>query len=156
MLARLWAKPAITITGVDAPSVPDASNTILPTVRFRLSARIAPGQSSADAFAALQRHIREHTPAGTPASVKVVATEEAVTMVVADQGPGMTGDEAARAFDRFWQAGGDTSSAGRGAGLGLSIVSDIVAAHGGDIRLDTAAGEGATFIVSLPRAPARS
>src|SRR5690606_23107855 len=64
VLSRLWGKPAITITGVDAPSVPDASNTILPTVRFRLSARIAPGQSSAQAFAALQRHIAEHTPFG--------------------------------------------------------------------------------------------
>ncbi|WP_206446462.1 M20/M25/M40 family metallo-hydrolase [Agrococcus sp. KRD186] len=64
VLSRLWGKPAITITGVDAPSVPDASNTILPTVRFRLSARIAPGQSSAQAFAALERHIAEHTPFG--------------------------------------------------------------------------------------------
>ncbi len=64
VLARLWAKPSITITGVDAPSVPDASNTILPTVRFRLSARIAPGQSASEAFAALQAHIAEHTPFG--------------------------------------------------------------------------------------------
>ena len=64
LLRRLWAKPAATITGVDAPSVPDASNTILPTVRFRLSTRIAPGQSAADAFAAIERHIRAHTPFG--------------------------------------------------------------------------------------------
>ncbi|MGM1030223.1 MAG: M20/M25/M40 family metallo-hydrolase [Actinomycetota bacterium] len=64
LLRRLWAKPAATITGVDAPSVPDASNTILPTVRFRLSTRIAPGQSAADAFEAIQRHIRAHTPFG--------------------------------------------------------------------------------------------
>ncbi|WP_072313312.1 dipeptidase [Agrococcus sp. Marseille-P2731] len=64
VLSRLWAKPAITITGVDAPAVPDASNTILPTVRFRISARIAPGQTAADAFEALQRHITEHAPFG--------------------------------------------------------------------------------------------
>lgn len=64
VLSRVWAKPAITITGVDAPSVPDASNTILPTVRFRVSARIAPGQTAADAFAAFQRHIEQHTPFG--------------------------------------------------------------------------------------------
>lgn len=64
LLRRLWAKPAATITGVDAPSVPAASNTILPTVRFRLSTRIAPGQSAADAFAAIERHIRAHTPFG--------------------------------------------------------------------------------------------
>lgn len=64
VLSRLWAKPAITITGIDAPSVPDASNTILPTVRFRVSARIAPGQTAADAFGALQRHIEANTPFG--------------------------------------------------------------------------------------------
>ena len=104
----------------------------------------------------LLANIREHTPAGTPASVQVAVTEEGVTVVVADEGPGMTDEEAARAFDRFWQAGGDTSSAGRGAGLGLSIVADIVGAHGGDIRLDTAAGKGSTFTISLPREPARS
>ena len=102
----------------------------------------------------LLANIREHTPAGTPASVHVGATETAVTVVVADEGPGMTEDEAAHAFDRFWQAGGDTTAAGRGAGLGLSIVADIVTAHGGDIRLDTAAGGGATFTISLPAAPA--
>ena len=102
----------------------------------------------------LLANIRSHTPAGTPASVHVGVTEKAVTVVVADEGPGMTEEEAAHAFDRFWQAGGDASSAGRGAGLGLSIVADIVAAHGGDIRLDTAAGKGATFTISLPRAPA--
>jgi two-component system OmpR family sensor kinase len=100
----------------------------------------------------LLANVREHTPAGTPASVRVGAPEAAVTVVVADEGPGMTDEEAARAFDRFWQAGGDTSSAGRGAGLGLSIVADIVAAHGGEIRLDTATGQGATFTISLPRA----
>ncbi|WP_413320542.1 dipeptidase [Agrococcus sp. 1P02AA] len=64
VLSRLWAKPAITITGIDAPAVADASNTILPSVRFRLSARIAPGQTAADAFEALQRHIAAHVPFG--------------------------------------------------------------------------------------------
>jgi two-component system OmpR family sensor kinase len=104
----------------------------------------------------LLANIRAHTPAGTPALVRVAATGSGVTLVVADEGPGMTEEEAARAFDRFWQAGGDTSAALRGAGLGLSIVADIVAAHGGDIRIDTAAGEGATFTISLPSAPART
>ncbi|MCR8671602.1 dipeptidase [Agrococcus sp. HG114] len=64
ILQRLWAKPSATITGVDAPSVPDASNTILPTMRFRLSTRIAPGQSAADAYAAIERHLRAHAPFG--------------------------------------------------------------------------------------------
>jgi two-component system OmpR family sensor kinase len=98
----------------------------------------------------LLANIREHTPAGTPASVRVGATEKSATVVVTDEGPGMTEEEAAHAFDRFWQAGADASSAGRGTGLGLSIVADIVAAHGGEIRLDTEPGRGAAFTVTLP------
>ena len=139
-----------------------AAGAVEPDRPIRVDVGEGPAEVAGDAHRLRQvidnllANIREHTPAGTPASVRVVATEEAVTMVVADEGPGMTDDEAARAFDRFWQAGGDTSSAGRGAGLGLSIVADIVAAHGGDIRLATAAGEGATFTFSLPRPPARS
>ncbi|MEW6153760.1 MAG: HAMP domain-containing sensor histidine kinase [Actinomycetota bacterium] len=107
-------------------------------------------------FDNLLANVREHTLAGTPASVHVGATGGRATIVVADEGPGMTSEEAARAFDRFWQAGGDTSPTGRGAGLGLSIVADIVAAHGGEIRLHTVAGQGATFTVSLPQEPALS
>jgi two-component system OmpR family sensor kinase len=98
----------------------------------------------------LLANIREHTPAGTPASVQVGATDATVSVIVADEGPGMTPEEAAHAFDRFWQAGADAATAGRGTGLGLSIVSDIVAAHGGEIRLDTEPGRGAAFTITLP------
>ena len=102
----------------------------------------------------LLANVREHTPAGTPASVRVVAGDAGVTVVVADEGPGMSAEEASRAFDRFWQAGGDASPAGRGAGLGLSIVAEIVAAHGGRIGLDATPGQGATFTITLPRSGA--
>ena len=100
----------------------------------------------------LLTNVREHTAPGTPATVRVTASDEEVTLVVADSGPGMTSEEAAHAFDRFWQAGGDASSAGRGTGLGLAIVAEIVAAHAGKIALDTAPGRGAAFTVTLPRA----
>lgn len=56
----------------------------------------------------------------------------------------MSPEEASHAFDRFWQAGGDASTSGRGAGLGLSIV----AAHGGEIDLDATPGKGATFTIT--------
>jgi two-component system OmpR family sensor kinase len=102
----------------------------------------------------LLANVREHTPPGTPASVRLVATDADVALVVADEGPGMTADDASHAFDRFWQAEADASSARRGTGLGLSIVAEIVAAHRGEIRLDTAPGQGATFTITLPRADA--
>jgi len=64
VLSRMWAKPAITITGIDAPSVVNASNTLIPSVTVKVSARIAPGQSAADSFAALEAHLRAHAPFG--------------------------------------------------------------------------------------------
>lgn len=64
ILSRLWAQPAITVTGIDAPSVANASNTLLPVVRVRISVRIAPGQSAADARAAIEQHLTENAPFG--------------------------------------------------------------------------------------------
>ncbi len=101
----------------------------------------------------LVANIRDHTGTDTTISVRLGVIGGRASLVVADDGPGMTAEEAARAFDRFWQAGGDGAVARRGqrgTGLGLSIVSEIVAAHGGDIRLDTAPGAGATFTITLP------
>jgi two-component system OmpR family sensor kinase len=105
----------------------------------------------------LLANVRDHTPPPARASVQVSTTAEAARVVVADDGPGMTSEAAARAFDRFWQAGGDAAGAHpvdghRGTGLGLAIVEEIVVAHAGHVRLDTAPGRGATFTVTLPRA----
>jgi two-component system OmpR family sensor kinase len=98
----------------------------------------------------LLTNVREHTPVGTRAEVRLSGNGPNTTLVVADDGPGMTAEEASHAFDRFWQAGGDTGDGGRGTGLGLAIVSEIVAAHGGTIRLDTEPGAGARFTITLP------
>ena len=64
VLHRLWAQPSITVTGIDAPSVQNASNTLLPSVSVKISARVAPGQSAAEAFAALRAHLEAHAPFG--------------------------------------------------------------------------------------------
>lgn len=64
LLHRLWAQPAITVTGIDAPSVQNASNTLAPSITVKISARVAPGQTATDAFAALERHLRSHVPFG--------------------------------------------------------------------------------------------
>lgn len=64
VLGRLWDKPAITITGIDAPTVMNASNTLSPSVTVKLSARIAPGQDPDDAFTALQAHLTANAPFG--------------------------------------------------------------------------------------------
>jgi acetylornithine deacetylase/succinyl-diaminopimelate desuccinylase-like protein len=64
LLSRTWYQPSITVTGIDAPSVKNASNTLVPSVRVRISARVAPGQTWQDYFAALETHIAEHIPHG--------------------------------------------------------------------------------------------
>jgi acetylornithine deacetylase/succinyl-diaminopimelate desuccinylase-like protein len=64
VLSRLWNQPAITITGIDAPSVIHASNTLTPSVTVKVSARIAPGQSAEEAFVALEVHLRKNAPFG--------------------------------------------------------------------------------------------
>ncbi|WP_394768471.1 dipeptidase [Lacisediminihabitans sp.] len=64
ILGRIWSKPAITVTGIDAPTVANASNTLAPVVSVRISARIAPGQQSGEAFAALEKHLLANAPFG--------------------------------------------------------------------------------------------
>lgn len=64
ILSRIWNKPAITVTGIDATSVAAASNTLTPEVRVVISARVAPGQVATDAYAAMEQHLRAHAPFG--------------------------------------------------------------------------------------------
>lgn len=64
ILSRLWFQPAISITGIDAPSVHNASNTLIPSVTVKVSVRIAPGQSAAEAFDHIEKHLRDTVPWG--------------------------------------------------------------------------------------------
>lgn len=60
----LWLEPSVTVTGVDFPTVSDASNTLLPTVKAKISVRIAPHQDAQDAYTQIEQHIRQHAPFG--------------------------------------------------------------------------------------------
>lgn len=64
ILSRIWNKPSVTVIGIDATSVAEASNTLLPEVTVVISARVAPGQSGEDAYRALEAHLRAHAPFG--------------------------------------------------------------------------------------------
>jgi acetylornithine deacetylase/succinyl-diaminopimelate desuccinylase-like protein len=63
-LSRLWFQPAITVTGIDAPTVVNASNTIIPRVTIKISVRVAPGQSAAAAWTAVRTHLEATAPWG--------------------------------------------------------------------------------------------
>jgi len=100
----------------------------------------------------LLANVRSHTPAGTRTEVRVRADGGRAVLEVADDGPGMATDQAVRVFERFYRADPSRSRVSGGAGLGLSIVAAIVAAHRGSIEVATAPGQGTTFIVVLPMA----
>ena len=71
---------------------------------------------------------------------------------MADRGPGLTPEQSARVFERFYRTDAARSRALGGTGLGLSIVAAITAAHGGTVEVDSTPSEGSTFRVVLPAA----
>ncbi|MBI2215982.1 MAG: HAMP domain-containing protein [Candidatus Rokubacteria bacterium] len=91
------------------------------------------------------------TPPGGTITVRTAATPAGAELAVADTGRGIGEAERARIFEPFFS----TKSAGRGAGLGLFIVSAIVREHRGQIDLESEPGKGTTFRVRLPRETGR-
>jgi two-component system OmpR family sensor kinase len=91
-----------------------------------------------------------HTPRQAAITIRAFAAGNRVTLDVVDSGPGMTANEASKAFDRFWRA--DASRTRSGTGLGLAIVAGIVAAHDGNVTLDSGRDRGTTVTVRLPAA----
>jgi len=70
--SRLWYQPSITVTGIDAPNVANASNTLIPEVSVRISVRVAPGQKAADAFKAIETHLKKAPPFGAQIEITEV------------------------------------------------------------------------------------
>jgi two-component system OmpR family sensor kinase len=105
-------------------------------------------------LANLMTNVREHTPPGTSVTLRLAPAAGGALIEVADTGPGMPAEDAARAFDRFHRGGhhqnGDGAAAEAGSGLGLSIVHAIAAAHNGHADLISAPGRGTRVRVWLP------
>ena len=79
--------------------------------------------------------------------VRNPATGEVITTV-----EGMTAEQAARVFERFYRTDDARTRARGGTGLGLSIAASLAAAHGGDITVDSQPGRGTAFHLRLPLA----
>ncbi len=88
------------------------------------------------------------SPKGGSVRISLARTGEGICAAVTDHGPGMDAETCRHIFDQFYQ--GDTSHRTEGNGLGLAMVKKIVDLHGGEIRVNTAPGNGSSFIVILP------
>ena len=98
----------------------------------------------------LLANVRAHTPEGTATTVRVDEIGDQAEIEVRDSGPGMTGDEANRIFERFYRSDPARSRISGGSGLGLSIVAAIVEAHDGTVTASSAPGQGMTVTVHIP------
>ncbi|MEO7368875.1 MAG: ATP-binding protein [Gemmatimonadaceae bacterium] len=87
------------------------------------------------------------SPAGTEIGVRVIVLDAEVMFSVTDAGRGMTPEQLAHAFDRFWQS---SRTDRQGAGLGLAITKGIIDAHNGRIWAESAPGAGSTFYFTVP------
>ncbi|MEN6616637.1 MAG: ATP-binding protein [Syntrophorhabdus sp.] len=99
-------------------------------------------------FSNLLSNALKYTPPGGNVTVAAKSAGPRVSFSVTDTGKGMPREYRQKMFEKFVQLPGDDPK--RGAGLGLSIVKDIVTAHGGDIGIDSTEGKGTTVTFFLP------
>jgi two-component system, OmpR family, sensor histidine kinase KdpD len=96
----------------------------------------------------------KYSPRGTPISIGARMSEGHAIIYVADHGPGISEEEQARIFDKFYR--GPKEQHLKGTGMGLAIAREIIHAHGEEIRVASKPGEGSEFSFSLPLAPESS
>ncbi|KFF60398.1 hypothetical protein JF66_04690 [Cryobacterium sp. MLB-32] len=118
ILSRIWSQPAITVTGIDAPTVDNASNTLSPSITVRISCRIAPGQKAADAATALEAHLRAQAPFG--AHIEITDVDCGEPFLVDTSGWAVA--EARKAMNDAW----GTPPVDIGVGGSIPFISDLV------------------------------
>jgi heavy metal sensor kinase len=95
----------------------------------------------------------KYTQVGGAIEVRVIREENAALLEVSDNGLGIPAQALPHVFERFYRADKARSRATGGAGLGLSIVKAICAAHNGEIKVSSQEGRGSSFRVELPLLP---
>ncbi|MDQ6694848.1 MAG: HAMP domain-containing histidine kinase [Chloroflexota bacterium] len=125
----------------------------------RLSAHFdsSPAQVLADvdhlkqAFGNLIDNAIKHTPTGGSVTIEMNNTSAGLRVAVRDTGKGIPPEDLPRVMERFYQVDKSRRATGvRSVGLGLAITREIVAAHGGDIQVESTVGAGTTVTVTLP------
>ncbi|GLP74533.1 dipeptidase [Mycobacterium antarcticum] len=98
VVERLWAKPAITVIGIDTTSIAKSSNTLIPRARAKVSMRVAPGGDASEHMTALTRHLERHAPWGA----QVTVTPGDLGQPYAIDATGPVYDAARAAFRQAW------------------------------------------------------
>lgn len=99
----------------------------------------------------LLANARAHTPAGTPITVSAYKEGVDALVTVADKGPGLSAQDQARIFERFYRVDPSRQRNSKdGSGLGLSIVDAVMRAHGGEVTVASELGKGAAFTLRFP------
>ncbi|MGV0848839.1 M20/M25/M40 family metallo-hydrolase [Mycolicibacterium phlei] len=117
---RLWAKPAITVIGIDTTSIEKSSNTLIPRARAKVSLRVAPGGDAAEHMAALKRHLETHAPWGA----QVTVTPGDMGQPYAIDATGPVYDAARAAFRQAW----GTEPVETGVGGSIPFIAEFAAA----------------------------
>src|SRR3954447_14075391 len=118
---RLWTRPSLSITGLDAPKVAGASNTLVPAARARISMRVAPGDTTANALDCLVRHLEANVPWGATLTHAVVDTGEATQI----DATGPAYDAARAAFTEAWDG---TEPVDMGVGGSIPFIAEFLEA----------------------------
>ena len=92
----------------------------------------------------------KYSPRSRTIWVKGDVEDRHLVLSVRDQGIGIPREEQSKVFEKFVRGAAATASAVKGTGLGLTLVRQIVEAHGGEVRLESRPGEGSTFSIVLP------
>ncbi len=121
VVERLWTKPALSITGIDAPKVQGASNTLVPAARARISMRIAPGDTTENAEACLRAHLEQHVPWGAELTMVTSDTGEATQI----DATGPAYDAARAAFAEAWDG---TEPVDMGVGGSIPFIAEFLEA----------------------------
>ena len=118
---RLWAKPSITVIGIDTTPIASSSNTLIPRARAKISMRVAPGGDAGEHLAALTTHLEQHAPWGA----KVTVTPGDLGQPYAIDASGPVYDAARAAFRQAW----GTDAVDTGVGGSIPFIAEFAAAY---------------------------
>jgi PAS domain S-box-containing protein len=126
------------------------------TLALNASESLPPVLGDADRIAQVLMNLisnaLKYTPQGGKVVVRLAADESQLTVRIADTGIGITPEDRARLFDKFFRADNSTTRSVGGTGLGLAISKAIVEGLGGAIWVESTPGIGSTFAFTLPLA----